>query len=125
MTPELTTSGNLGSARPAVPLRVGILGAAIIGIERGDCPENAISSGLDDVRTILAQAVTRAVAVSPRSVVAIVDREGFVLGVWNVDPQTPPGDTVANAIAIQRLKHGAHSPLAQLGHQPGHLVHRR
>lgn len=54
---------------------------------------------LADVTTVLAQAVSRAAAVSPASVVAVVDREGFVLGVWSVNGLAPAADIQANAIA--------------------------
>src|SRR6202140_2904116 len=37
-----------------------------------------------DVQTIINHAVTRAVQVSPRSVIAVTDREGNVLAVWVV-----------------------------------------
>jgi uncharacterized protein GlcG (DUF336 family) len=37
-----------------------------------------------DVRRIITQAATRAAQISPRSVIAVTDREGYVLGVWNV-----------------------------------------
>ena len=37
-----------------------------------------------DVQLIINQAVTRAVQISPNSVIAVTDREGNVLGVWNV-----------------------------------------
>jgi len=36
----------------------------------------------NDVATVIAQATTRAAQVSTNSVIAVVDREGFVLGVW-------------------------------------------
>ena len=39
---------------------------------------------LADVQTVMAQAVSRAAKVAPNSVVAVVDREGFVLGAWDV-----------------------------------------
>lgn len=39
---------------------------------------------LPEVQTIFSQAVSRAVRNDPRAVVAVVDREGFVLGVWDV-----------------------------------------
>ncbi len=52
-----------------------------------------------DVTTVLAQAVSRAAVVSPASVVAVVDREGFVLGVWSVNGLAPSADNLANAIA--------------------------
>jgi uncharacterized protein GlcG (DUF336 family) len=44
-----------------------------------------------DVQNIINHAVTRAVKVSPNSVIAVTDREGYVLGVWVVrgGPATP------------------------------------
>ena len=54
---------------------------------------------LADVQTITAQAVTRASQASPDSVIAIVDREGFVLGVWTVNGSLPATDILADAIA--------------------------
>lgn len=54
---------------------------------------------LADVTTVLAQAVSRAAVISPASVVAVVDREGFVLGVWSVNGLAPTADNTANAIA--------------------------
>ncbi len=56
-----------------------------------------------DVQTIVAQASTRALAINSNSVVAVTDREGYVLGVWSVNgtvPITPAFDAlVADAIA--------------------------
>ena len=46
--------------------------------------QDAPSLTLEDVQTIMAHAVSRAVQIAPNSVVAVVDREGFVLGVWDV-----------------------------------------
>jgi len=54
---------------------------------------------LADVTAVLAQAVSRAAAVSPASVVAVVDREGFVLGAWSANGTAPTADNLANAIA--------------------------
>lgn len=54
---------------------------------------------LADVTTVLAQAVSRAAVVSPASVIAVVDREGFVLGVWSVNGLAPTAANQANAIA--------------------------
>lgn len=54
---------------------------------------------LAEVTTVLAQAVSRAAVVSPASVVAVVDREGFVLGVWSVNGLVPATDIRDNAIA--------------------------
>lgn len=39
---------------------------------------------LTDVQTIFSNSVSRAREVSPRAVIAVTDREGFVLGVWSV-----------------------------------------
>ncbi|HTV61935.1 MAG TPA: heme-binding protein [Verrucomicrobiae bacterium] len=60
---------------------------------------------LDDVQTIVAQAVSRAVALanSPlatNAVIAVADREGWVLGVWALNPNSSTNDPlVADAIA--------------------------
>ena len=43
---------------------------------------------LADVQTIIAQAVTKAVKEDPSAIIAVVDREGFVLGVWDVASRT-------------------------------------
>jgi uncharacterized protein GlcG (DUF336 family) len=47
---------------------------------------------LEDVQTIFAQSVSRAVNLSPNAVIAVVDREGFVLGVWDVAGRLGGGD---------------------------------
>jgi uncharacterized protein GlcG (DUF336 family) len=52
-----------------------------------------------DVQTVIAQAVTRAAQVSPHSVIAVVDREGFVLGIWSVDGSTPATAAFTNEVA--------------------------
>jgi uncharacterized protein GlcG (DUF336 family) len=57
---------------------------------------------LDDVQEIIAQAATEAARRNPRSVIAIVDREGFVLGVWNASGSTPPPSDGIIAAAISR-----------------------
>jgi len=54
---------------------------------------------LAEVNSVLAQAVSRAAVVAPGAVVAVVDREGFVLGVWSVNGAAPAADIQANAIA--------------------------
>ncbi|MBI4662951.1 MAG: heme-binding protein [Verrucomicrobia bacterium] len=63
---------------------------------------------VEEVRAVIAQAATRALEISPKSVIAVVDREGFVLGVWSLRLDLPAFDTtpllnfgndVANAIA--------------------------
>jgi uncharacterized protein GlcG (DUF336 family) len=52
-----------------------------------------------DVQTIINHAVTRAVAISPRSVIAVTDREGYVLGIWNVAGGEPTSTQIANAVS--------------------------
>lgn len=54
---------------------------------------------LSDVQSVIAQSVTRALQISPSSVIAIVDREGFVLGVWTTSGSTPATGVLADAIA--------------------------
>jgi uncharacterized protein GlcG (DUF336 family) len=70
-----------------------ILGALLLAL-----PAHAQMT-LAEVTTVLAQAVSRAAVVSPASVVAVVDREGFVLGVWSVNGLAPTAANQANAIA--------------------------
>jgi len=52
-----------------------------------------------DVQTIIGQAVTRAVSISPNSVIAVTDREGYVLGVWNVHGGEPTVPQIATAVS--------------------------
>src|ERR1700731_4767764 len=52
-----------------------------------------------DVQNVINQAVTRAVQISPNSVIAVTDREGFVLAVWVVRGGTATFDEVATAIS--------------------------
>ena len=60
---------------------------------------------LADVQTVLAQAVTRAVALSSsqlksNAVIAVTDREGWVLGVWSLQTNLPTAtELIGNAIA--------------------------
>lgn len=61
---------------------------------------------LSDVQAITAQAVTRAVQVAPTSVIAIVDREGFVLGVWSANGSMPHTAAFTNLIADAIAKAG-------------------
>jgi len=51
-----------------------------------------------EVQKVIGQAASVAGMLSPGSVIAVTDREGFVLGVWSILPN-PSSDTVANAIA--------------------------
>jgi uncharacterized protein GlcG (DUF336 family) len=52
-----------------------------------------------DVQTIINQAVTRAVRISPNSVIAVVDREGYVLGVWVVRGGAATPGEIATAVS--------------------------
>src|SRR5437667_10115792 len=52
-----------------------------------------------DVQTIIKRAVTRAVKISPKSVIAVTDREGFVLAVWVVRGGMAGVDEVATAVS--------------------------
>jgi len=52
-----------------------------------------------DVQSIIGRAVTRAVSISPNSVIAVTDREGYVLGVWNVHGGEPTPSQIATAVS--------------------------
>jgi len=52
-----------------------------------------------DVKTIIYRAVTRAVAVSPNSVIAVTDREGDVLAVWVVRGGNATVAEIATAVS--------------------------
>lgn len=56
----------------------------------------------EDVTLILAQAVTYAAKVNPRAVISVVDREGFVLGVWDVAGNATPPSAGIIAAAVSR-----------------------
>ncbi|MDB6019121.1 MAG: hypothetical protein JWR19_3610 [Pedosphaera sp.] len=71
---------------------------------------------LTDVQTITAQAVTRSSQISSNSVIAIVDREGFVLGVWSVNGTTPNTPAFTNLVANAIAKAGTASFLSSDQH---------
>ena len=53
-----------------------------------------------DVERIFAQAVTYAAQADPRAVISVVDREGFVLGVWSVQAGNgPSAGVIAGAVS--------------------------
>ena len=52
-----------------------------------------------DVQTVINQAVTRSLQISPNSVIAVTDREGNVLGVWNVRGGEPTQDEIASCVS--------------------------
>lgn len=53
----------------------------------------------DDVSRVLAQAATEASRINRRSVIAVVDREGFVLAVWSVAGKAPSAGVLAGAVS--------------------------
>src|SRR6266851_1549405 len=59
-----------------------------------------------DVQQIITQAISYAMHVDPHAVIAVVDREGFILGVWKVQASAAPADGVI-AAAITRAGTGA------------------
>src|SRR3954467_1512578 len=52
-----------------------------------------------DVTTILNRAITRATQISPNSVIAVTDREGFVLAVWVVRGGAATQAEIATAVS--------------------------
>src|ERR1700737_4652204 len=52
-----------------------------------------------DVQIVINRAVTRALQISPNSVIAVVDREGFVLGVWTIRGGEPTAAEIANSVS--------------------------
>ena len=53
-----------------------------------------------DVERIFAQAITAASQIDPRAVISVVDREGFVLGVWSVQAgNVPSAGVIAGAVS--------------------------
>jgi len=52
-----------------------------------------------DVQTVINHAVTRALQISPNSVIAVTDREGNVLGVWNVRGGEPTQEEIASCVS--------------------------
>lgn len=66
----------------------------------------------NDVAAVIRNASSAAAAFSPKSVIAVVDREGYVLGVWFTGAGTADAGEVANAIA----KAGTAAYLSSNGH---------
>src|SRR5204862_832796 len=52
-----------------------------------DCITNATMTSTE-VTQVIAQAISRAKEINPQAIIAVVDREGFVLGVWSMDSDT-------------------------------------
>ncbi len=61
---------------------------------------------LVEVTNVLAQAVSRAAVVAPDVVVAVVDREGFVLGVWSRRTPLPTTSDFTNLVHLAIAKAG-------------------
>src|SRR5689334_13650805 len=52
-----------------------------------------------DVTLIIKQAASRAAVISPTSVIAVTNREGYVLGVWNVAGGEPSEEQIATCVS--------------------------
>jgi uncharacterized protein GlcG (DUF336 family) len=52
-----------------------------------------------DVQTIVNQATTRAIQISPNSVIAVTDREGDVLAVWSVNGTPPSALDISSCVS--------------------------
>src|SRR6195256_5000535 len=52
-----------------------------------------------DVQTIINQATTRALQISPNSVIAVTDREGDVLAVWSVNGTPPSALDISSCVS--------------------------
>ena len=74
------------------PLLLGLIGAGLV------FQTSVAQLTLADVQTVVAQAATRAAQVSTNSVIAVSDREGYVLGVWSVNGTTPATNTFTNLV---------------------------
>ncbi len=66
----------------------------------------------NDVAIVIRQAASAAAVISSNSVIAVLDREGFVLGVWHIGAAAPDPGVVANAIG----KAGTAAYLSSNGH---------
>jgi uncharacterized protein GlcG (DUF336 family) len=71
-----------------------LVGVAILIGSRADAQLTAA-----DVTTVINQAVLRAVKISPNSVIAVTDREGYVLGVWVVRGGAATPGEIASAVS--------------------------
>jgi uncharacterized protein GlcG (DUF336 family) len=52
-----------------------------------------------DVQTVINQATTRAIQISPNSVIAVTDREGDVLGIWSVNGTPPSALDISSCVS--------------------------
>ena len=64
------------------------------------CPAAALAQlTAADVQTIVNQATTRALQISPNSVIAVTDREGDVLAVWSVNGTAPSALDISSCVS--------------------------
>jgi len=61
---------------------------------------------LADVQRIIAQAATRANHISTNSIIAVSDREGYVLGVWSVNGMTAATGAFTDLVANATMRAG-------------------
>jgi uncharacterized protein GlcG (DUF336 family) len=75
-----------------------------VGFASGKSPDQT-GMTVKEVRRVIAQAISRAEQIEPKAIIAVVDREGFVLGVWNMNSRVPDDDDVlANTkLAVAQL----------------------
>jgi uncharacterized protein GlcG (DUF336 family) len=52
-----------------------------------------------DVQTVINQATTRALQISPNAVIAVIDREGDVLAVWSVNGTAPSALDISSCVS--------------------------
>jgi len=70
---------------------------------------------LADVQRVIAQGATRGNQISSNSIIAVTDREGYVLGVWSVNGTTPATPAFTNLVADAIAKAGTAAFLSSAG----------
>ena len=75
-------------------MRFGIVASVFLAISLTRAVDAQLTAA--DVTKVIEQAVTRAVSISGNSVIAVTDREGYVLGVWNVSGGEPTQEQVGS-----------------------------
>ena len=83
--------GRIESCRRVPVLHYWDVTRSLIQLLLGLLTQAVFASGMtsDEVARVLAQAISRAQQIEPHAVIAVVDREGFVLAVWRVDNHRP------------------------------------
>lgn len=94
--------------RRALVLHYGLVIRSIIQLLFVLLAQALFASGMtsNEVDRVLAQAISRAQQIEPHAVIAVVDREGFVLGVWQVDRNQPRGSKKQVAVLDAITKAG-------------------